>query len=231
MKKVLEATRWISHYLRTLVPDYESRLTSYTESFDANEVTLANKSISHITSVTIDVGDNEDGYNWSFTNWGSSTASTVLSATSAGSKITEVKYKTGQPYCVIGFPKWGTKFPVVSIDYSFNLGSGGLGRNSPTVASGDNITYSNTVSVWAREGEAYAGTSLTDFALVDSMVEVIANGVQEKGTGAGNPIPYPFKDLNVLGCSKLLYEESVGAFHKDITVEGKTKMDLANSKW
>ena len=225
---MFEAKKWLVHFVRTLLTDYEDRLESHVQAFDANEVTLTNPAVSHITSVTVDSGESYAGYNWGFTTWGTTTAQTVLKA-STGVKITEVVYEVGQPYCVLGYPKFDGRFPVASIDESFNRSSGGLGVNSPTSQSSDNIDYSFTVMLWGREGESYSGTSLQDHALVDEMVETVTNGIQEKGTGS--PIPYPFRDLDVMNCSKIAYEMAVGAFHKDLTIAGKTKMDLLNSKW
>ena len=227
---MFEAKRWLAHFIRTLLTDYEGRLTSYTESFDANEVTLAHPAVSHITSVTVDSGANKDGYDWWFDTWGNTTTESVLKAND-GIKITEVTYKTGQPYVVIGYPKWDTKFPVVSVDESFSRETGGLGVNSPTNASSDWIIYNFTVMLWGREGETYSGTTLTDHALIDELIETVTNGIQQLGTGSGNPLPYPFKDLNVTGGSKLVYEISMGTFHKDLTIVGKTKMDFVNSRW
>jgi hypothetical protein len=225
MKK---AKKWFAHFIRTLLPDYTNRLTSHTESFDANEVTLANAGVSHITSITVDSGDNYAGYDWSFSTWGDSDTQTVLQA-NTGVNITEVQYKTGDPYCVIGYPKWDGKFPVISIDETWNKSPGAQGSNSPSSPHAGIINYTFTVMMWGREGESYSGSSLQGHELIDDIVDTITEGIEKLGTGS--PIPFPFNNLDVTNCSKLSYEVPVGAFHKDLTVQGKLFMNLLEDMW
>lgn len=228
------ATKWITHYIRTLIPDMLTLQTSYTEAFDANQVTLAHPRVSHVSSVSIDVGGAIAGWNWYPTTWGTTTQATVLKARSSGSKITSVTYSTGPAYVYPGFPHADAKFPRVGIDYGAGLSPFGIGQNASTSEHTDDVVYSFDVSIYSGAGRGK--TSLTigsetynEHSLLDKLVEVVVEGIQKKGTS--DAIPYPFYDLQCTNVSKIIFEDLYGIMHKDISITGKVALDVANNVW
>lgn len=232
---MIDTTKWFNHYIRTLIPDFRSEQTSYTEAFSTNEVTLAHPAVSYVSSVTTASGNNTPGYGWWFKTWGTKTASTVLKA-SGSDTISSVTYKAGTSYCYPGFAQENAVFPRVHFDYSAGVTPIGSGQHSSTSEHSDKVDYQFSLDVYGRTGEnkqavTINSVSYNEHQAVDKLVEVLVEGIQKKGTGAGNGIPYPFVDLQVTNIGKYVYEEVYGVFHKDITVKGWVPMNINSGKW